>query len=171
MSHIFLIGFMGAGKTTVAGLLSARLGRPEVDLDAVIEARAGTSVRDIFETEGEPAFRIAESAALESLSQAEPSVVACGGGVVLRDENRATLKRLGTVVYLKVSPGETLARVGADDTRPLLAGGGGVLAATRLLDARESLYEVVADVTVDTVGKTPEAVADEVASALERLGE
>jgi len=169
MSHIFLVGFMGAGKTTVARLLAERLDRPCVDVDEIIEAESGRSVREIFEDEGEPAFRALESRALLSLQTAEPSVVACGGGIVTRDENRSALKRLGCVVYLKVSAGETLARVGADGTRPLLSGPGGVLAATSLLEARESLYAAVADISIDTVGLSAEQVADEVASAIEGL--
>jgi len=169
MSHIFLVGFMGAGKTTVARLLAERLDRPCVDVDEIIEAESGRSVREIFEDEGEPAFRALESRALLSLQTAEPSVVACGGGIVTRDENRSALKRLGCVVYLKVSAGETLARVGADGTRPLLSGPGGVLAATSLLEARESLYAAVADISIDTVGLSAEQVADQVASAIEGL--
>jgi len=167
MSHIFLVGFMGAGKTTVARLLAERLDRPCIDVDEIIEAETGRSVREIFEAEGESAFRALESAALLSLQKAQPSVVACGGGIVTRDENRSVLKRLGCVVYLKVSAGETLARVGADGTRPLLSGPGGVLAATSLLEARESLYAAVADISVDTVGLSAEQVADQVASAIE----
>jgi shikimate kinase len=170
MSHLFLVGFMGAGKSTVARLLAERLGRPFVDLDEVIEASAGGSVRGIFEERGEDAFRELESEALNSLESAEPSVVACGGGIVVRDANRSELKRLGHVVYLKVSAGETLARVGADGTRPLLSGPSGVLAATRLLEARESLYAAVADVSIDTVGRTAEQVAAQVATAIEGLG-
>ena len=169
MSHIFLVGFMGAGKTTVARLLAKRLDRPCVDVDEIIEAAMGRSVREIFEDEGESAFRALESEALLSLQTAEPSVVACGGGIVTRDENRSVLKRLGCVVYLKVSAGETLARVGADGTRPLLSGPGGVLAATSLLEARESLYAAVADISIDTVGLSAEQVADQVASAIEGL--
>jgi shikimate kinase len=166
MSHVFLIGFMGAGKSTVSRLVADKLGRPCIDLDDAIESAAGRSVREIFEDVGETEFRELESAQLSALVGAEPSVVACGGGIVVRDENRSALKRMGLVVYLKVSAGETLARVGADGTRPLLSGPGGVIAATRLLEARESLYTAVADVIVDTVGRTPEDVASTVVSAI-----
>jgi len=170
MSHVFLIGFMGAGKTTVARLVSEALGRPCIDLDDVVAQRAGRSVREIFEEQGEASFREIESAQLEALSDAPPSVVACGGGIVVRDANRSALKRMGFVVYLKVSAGETLARVGGDGTRPLLAGPGGAIAATRLLDARESLYAATADITVDTVGRSPQNVAEIVVTAIEKAG-
>ena len=167
MRHVFLIGFMGAGKSTVSRIVADRLGMPCLDLDEAIEASVGRSVSEIFEDAGEDAFRERESAELEVLQHAEPTVVACGGGIVVRDANRSALKRLGTVVYLKVSAGETLARVGADGTRPLLSGPGGVIAATRLLEARESLYSAVADVAVDTVGRSPEDVADLIVHAIE----
>lgn len=170
MSHVFLVGFMGAGKTTVARLVSRQLGRPMVDLDAAIEAAVGKSVREIFEDVGEDAFRELESAQLVGLSSAEPSVVACGGGIVVRDANRSALKDMGMVVYLRVSAGETLARVGADGTRPLLSGPGGVIAATRLLEARESLYAAVADVAIDTVGRSVDQVAEDVVAAIEERG-
>ncbi len=166
MTHVYLIGFMGAGKSTVGTMVAAELDRPFVDLDARIEAASGRSVREIFEDAGEQAFRAIETSALESLAEEPPSIVACGGGVVLRDANRAFLKRTGLVVYLKVTAAETLARVGADGTRPLLSGPGGALAATALLEARESLYRAVADVTVETVDVEPEAVARIVADTV-----
>lgn len=166
MSHVFLVGFMGAGKSTVSRLVAQRLDRPWIDLDAQVEAVAGRSVREIFEDVGEDAFRELETGQLKSLADADPCVVACGGGIVVRDENRLLLRKLGLVVYLKVSAGETLARVGSDGSRPLLSGPGGVIAATRLLEARESLYSAVADVAVDTVGRAADEVADEVVAAI-----
>ena len=161
MSHVFLIGFMGAGKSTVAELVARRFGRPYVDLDRLVESTDGRTIAQIFAEEGEPAFRLRESAVLRSLADAPPSVVACGGGVVTRGENRAALKAMGTVVYLSVTAEEMIARVGEDPRRPL-AVGGDVLAARALLDSRESLYSAVADIVVDTVGLSPSAVADEV---------
>lgn len=160
--HLFLIGFMGAGKSSVARVVAERLGRPFVDLDAEIERREGTTIPVIFAEQGEDEFRRLETSQLSTLSEREPSVVACGGGIVTRPENRALLSSLGFVVYLKVTVGEALARVGDCATRPLLAGPGGPLAATALLQAREGLYSSAADATVDTVGLAPAEVAEQV---------
>jgi shikimate kinase len=168
--HLFLVGFMGAGKSTVGELVAGRLHRPFVDLDALIESEARTSVAEIFATGGEEGFRELESSALLSLESRDPAVVACGGGIVLRAENRAVLKRLGAVVYLKVTAGEAVARIDDASTRPLLAGSGGSLAATTLLAARESLYTSVADLVVDTMGQTPSQVAEDVVAAYESGG-
>jgi len=166
MSHVFLVGFMGAGKSTVGTLVAQKMGMPFVDLDRTVESADGRAISRIFAEDGEARFRQLEAAALSSLAEAPSSVVACGGGVVTRDENRGVLRSLGTVVYLRVTVEEMLARVGDDPSRPLLAGGGGVLAATALLDARESLYSAVSDVVIDTVDRTPESVADEIVSFL-----
>lgn len=165
--HLFLIGFMGSGKSTVACLVADRLGIPCIDLDAVVEQQQGMDVARIFETRGEDGFRELETKALLDLEQMPSAVVACGGGVVVRPQNRTALGRLGTVVYLRVSAAEALARVGDTSTRPLLSGAGGPIAATALLSARESLYASVSDLEVDTVGRTPDQVADLVLAAIE----
>lgn len=167
MSHIYLIGFMGAGKSTVAQLVADRLGRPCVDLDRRIETESGHTTAEMFAELGEEAFRDLETTALSAVAAEEPSVVACGGGIVLRDANRAILRKTGLVVLLEVTAGEALARIGNGETRPLLAGAGGTIAATQLLSARESLYRSSADVVVDTAGKTPEQVAEEVVRGVE----
>ncbi len=168
--HIFLVGFMGAGKSTVGRVVAQRLARPFVDLDERIEAVAGRTIREIFETDGEEAFRALETAALEALSGEAPSVVACGGGVVIRPENRAVLKRDGVTVYLQVTAGEAIARVGDTGTRPLLSGPGASLAATTLLAARESLYRTAADVTIDTVSRDADEVADMIIDSIGAVG-
>jgi shikimate kinase len=162
MSHLILIGFMGAGKSTVGHLVAEQLGVPFVDVDSLVELQAGRTVHTIFEEDGEQAFRALETAAVESLRTMAPSVVACGGGVVLSDSNRAILKAVGRIIYLRVTAAETLARVGNDSTRPLLSGTGGVLAAGKLLEAREALYSATADAIIDTVDRTPEEVAEQV---------
>jgi len=164
--HVFIVGFMGAGKSTVASLLAARMALPCVDLDDRIAVSAGKPIKTIFAEDGEEAFRSMESSALLGLSDAPASVVACGGGIVLRPMNRAALKRMGVVVYLEVTAGEALARVGDAETRPLLAGSSGTLAATTLLAAREALYRSVADITVDTVGRSPDRIAEKIESLL-----
>lgn len=165
MSHLFLTGFMGAGKSTVGRLVAERLGRPFADTDAVIEEREGMTVSGLFEARAEEGFRAAEHAALEWLASQPPYVIATGGGVVLRPDNRMLLKRAGTVVYLSVTPEEALARLGDAGDRPLLAGGG-LGAARSILEARLSLYRATADHVVETTGRTPAEVADAVVATL-----
>lgn len=169
MSHILLIGFMGSGKSTVGRILADSVGIPFVDLDEQVEQAAGVSVSQLFADGGEERFRTLESEMLAAMAKHPPSVVACGGGVVVRDENRAVLRSLGRVVYLRVSAGEAVARIGDTSTRPLLSGAGAALAATSLLTARESLYSAVADIVVQTEGRTPEEVAHVVSEKLEAL--
>lgn len=166
MSHLFITGFMGAGKSTVGRLLAERLGRPFADTDAVIERREGMTVPELFRSRGEEGFRAAEHAALEWLATQEPHVIATGGGVILRPDNQALLKRAGTVVYLSVTPEEALARLGDAADRPLLAGGG-LGAARAILDARLALYRTTADHVVETTGRTPAEVAEAVIASLQ----
>jgi len=163
--HVFIIGFMGAGKSTVGRVVADTLGLGFVDLDERIVAAEGRDVVAIFEHGGEARFRAAETAALAALADEAPSVVACGGGIVLDDGNRALLKRLGTVVYLEVGAEEAMARIGDTSGRPLLAGGG-LAMATSILRSRVALYEATADRVVATAGKTPAEVATAVVDAL-----
>lgn len=169
MRHVFLIGFMGSGKTTVGRLLAERLGMSCIDLDARIEQQAGMTISQIFELGGEPLFRDRESSVLRALDGEEPCVVACGGGVVLKDANRAFLHEQGIVVYLRVTAGEALARLAGDGSRPLLAGDAVSMAPT-LLAARERLYSETATFTVDTVGLAPDAVVSRVFDQLRVMG-
>lgn len=165
MSHLFLTGFMGAGKSSVGRALAERLGRPFVDLDAEIERREGESVSSVFRTRGESGFRDAEHAALAELADRPDSVIATGGGVVLREDNQCLLKELGTVVYLAVTPEEAMARLGDAGDRPLLVGGG-LAAARSILSARLLLYSATADHVVDTGGLDVSAVVESVAEVL-----
>ncbi len=169
MSHVLLIGFMGAGKSRVGAALAKRLGMRFVDLDRAIEAQEGARVAEIFAAGGEAAFRDAEHAALLALEESEPAVVACGGGIIVRDENRPVLKRLGTVVYLSVSAEEALARIGDTSGRPLLAGDAARMA-PQILGARLSLYRAAADFIVDTDGLSPDEVLAEVLTVLRDAG-
>lgn len=165
MSHVFLIGFMGAGKSTVGTLLSERLGVPLIDLDAMIEQQTGRSVSEIFAGEGEAAFRELEQAALSAACAGPDAVIACGGGVVLRDENRARMRACGTVVLLSVSAEEAVARIGDTSGRPLLSGDSARMART-ILHARLALYRATAHHVVDTAGRSVSQVADEIAAAI-----
>ena len=154
---------MGSGKTTVARIAAERLGRRVIDSDAVIEAATGRTVREIFATDGEDAFREFESAALlDALATPEPAVIAAAGGVVLRAENRAALKHANAkVVWLCASPALLVERVTSGAHRPLLDDDpAGTL--QRMHAAREQLYREVADAIVLVDNRTPADVAEAV---------
>ena len=147
-----LVGLMGSGKTTVGRRLAARLGRHFVDADAALEEVADRTIAEIFEQDGEDGFRDLEADVFEELLEhREPCVIAAGGGLVVRPENRARLRRPGvTVVLLEASPAFLASRVANRPHRPLLDGNASpreVLA--RLHDERAPLYAEVADLTID----------------------
>lgn len=153
---------MGTGKTTVGRGLARRLGRPFVDSDQQVEARTGRTVREIFEADGEPAFRVLESEALaDALASSSPTVVAAAGGTVLSEANRARMRTAGTVIWLRTEPDELVGRVRSGGHRPLLADDPATVL-RELHDARRALYEEVADHVVDTSGRGPEDVLAEI---------
>jgi shikimate kinase len=153
--HVVLVGLMGVGKSTVARSLGQRLGRPVVDSDAVIESQTGRTVRQIFEAEGEEAFRTLETAALvDALASDVPLVIAAAGGVVLRAENREALRASGAkVVWLSADVDTLIVRVRGGQHRPALDGDpAGTL--RRMHETREPLYREVADVIVSVDGRS-----------------
>jgi shikimate kinase len=162
-SLLFLVGYRGTGKSTVARLLAGRLGWGWVDADAALEARHGRTVRWIFAEEGEAGFRAKEAALLEELCRLQRHVIATGGGVVLRADNRERLRAAGAVVWLTADARTIWQRLQADATtaerRPALTVGG-LAEVEELLRVREPWYRGCADWTVDTAGRTPEEVAD-----------
>lgn len=166
MSHVFLVGFMGAGKSTVGRRLATLLDMPFVDLDEVVAKAAGSSIPEIFAASGEDGFRSLEREALSAVVAGGDAVVACGGGIVTRPENVEALSAAGTVVYLRTTAEETVSRVSDLASRPLLAGPNATAEASRLLAERSALYEQAADIQVDTVGSTPAAVAASIVTAL-----
>ncbi|PVG82885.1 shikimate kinase [Nocardioides gansuensis] len=162
--RVVLVGPMGAGKTTVAGLLGDAWGLPVRDTDADIEARTGRSVSDIFVEDGEDHFRALEREAVAEALATHPGVLALGGGAVLAEETRARLAG-HEVVFLRVGLTDAVKRVGLGVGRPLLLGN--VRSRVKvLLDERTPVYESVATLVVDTDGRSPDEVAAEILEAL-----
>jgi len=149
-TNIYLVGMMGAGKTTVGRQLAKRLGRAFIDADHEIEARAGVPIPTIFELEGEVGFRRRESAVIEDLARERSLVVATGGGVVMSPDNRAALAASGFVVYLNVPVNVLFDRTRRDRNRPLLQveNPRGRIEALHAL--RDPLYREIADLVIDS---------------------
>jgi len=165
-----LIGFMATGKTTVGRVVAERLERKFLDLDQLIEEGAGMKIPDLFRTQGEPAFRKAEAAALGNALKMDGVVLATGGGAACREDNLQAMLAAGYVVALSAPPAEVLKRTGGASGRPLLDSAADPLAeAQRLLAAREPFY-LRAHLRIDTVGKTPQDVAAEIVAAVRQEG-
>ena len=167
---IALVGLSGTGKSTVGRLAAARLGWPLLDTDAVVVEAAGRSVAQVFAEDGEARFRELEAAALRTALAAAPCVVATGGGVVLRDENRALLRERAYVIWLDAPTLALLARLGAqDEPRPLLDGDDRTARLEALRAAREELYASVADLRIDTGRRRIEVVCEQVVGEVEQI--
>jgi shikimate kinase len=165
--NIYLVGMMGAGKTTVGRALARRLKLRFVDSDHEIEARCGVKIPVVFEIEGEAGFRAREVQAIAELTALDGIVLATGGGVVLDADNRRALAAHGTVVYLRATPEHLYERVRQDRNRPLLAGGDPLERLRELYRTRDPLYREVADVVIDTGRQSVQALAR---ALLEQLG-
>lgn len=164
---VFLVGFMGAGKTSTARKLARHAGVAALDMDVLIERRYGMEVRDLFAKIGEPGFRKIETDVLRELAAGEPLLVSCGGGVVVTPENRKILIDQGYVVYLKVTAAEAASRITNFSTRPLFSD---LARAEKLAEERLPLYEEVADITIDTAGRGSGSIAREAFTLLKREG-
>jgi shikimate kinase len=156
--HLYLAGYRGSGKSTVGRVIAEKVGRPWIDLDDEIETTQGRSIRDIFADGGEAIFRDLEEAALASVASRSPAVISLGGGAVLRDSNRRQIADSGVCVWLQIDAQTALNRLTADLTtaerRPALTTLPPRQEVESLLAMREPLYRQVADVRVDTVGRT-----------------
>lgn len=165
---VYLVGMMGAGKSTVGRLLARRLKLRFLDCDDEIERRCGVKIPLIFEIEGEAGFRARESEALADLTMLQGIVLATGGGAVLSADNRRRLAAHGTVIYLRARPEDLYGRVRHDRSRPLLASADPLARLRELHTERDPLYASVADLVIDTGRQTVQALARELAA---RLGE
>jgi shikimate kinase len=156
-----LVGFMGAGKTTVGRILAGTLGQPFVDSDVLIEQRLGREIRDIFAAEGEAYFREIEHATVAELVRGPGAVVALGGGAA-EDRRTREVLRGASVIYLRVGYDEALSRVRSDELRPMLRRPD----LEEVYQRRLLVYEEISGLTIDTDGRPPDAVAAEVLAKL-----
>lgn len=169
--NLFLVGPMGAGKSTIGRQLAEELRLDFYDTDQVIEERTGADIGWIFDVEGEEGFRARESKVIDELTQLKSIVLATGGGAILAPENRSRLAARGTVVYLKTSLEQQMERTNRDKRRPLIQNGGASddkeAELKELMLERGPMYEEIADVVVETDGRTVRSVAAEVVKSLE----
>lgn len=164
MKNIYLIGFMGTGKSTVAKELIARVHAKGVEMDQLIEDQQNMAITDIFVQYGEAHFRDLETELLRSLGTEENLVVSCGGGAVLRDENAALMKEHGCIVLLTATPETIYERVKGSQNRPVLNGNMNVNYIRELMEKRRARYESVADIKVATDGKDVSTICEEILS-------
>jgi shikimate kinase len=165
--NIFLVGMMGAGKTSVGRVLAKHLNKVFYDSDQVIEQRTGVRIPVIFEIEGEPGFRHRESMVLDELTALDGIVLATGGGAVLAPQNRERLQTRGTVVYLRASVKDLLNRTRHDKNRPLLQTADPRARLNELFDIRDPLYREIAHVTIDTGSQSLTTLMNRLNYALE----
>lgn len=163
---LFLIGFMGAGKSSVAAALGKALKREVLEMDQCISEQEKMSIPEIFAQKGEAYFRQCETQLLRDCANREPQVISCGGGVPMRQENVEAMRACGTVVLLTARPEVILERVKDDHNRPLLEGHKDVPYISGLMEQRRPHYEAAADLTVDTSDLTIQEVCREI---LERI--
>ena len=162
MKNLFLIGFMGTGKSTIAKFLNRNYGMEMLDMDEAIEESEGMAISDIFKEKGESYFRDLETELILQLKEKENTVISCGGGVVLRPENVQGMKESGKVIVLTASPETILERVSRNDKRPLLNGHKNIEDISKMMEDRRPRYEVAADVVINVDGKSVEDICKEI---------
>ena len=159
--NIFLIGFMGCGKSTMAKLFSEKTGAKLIEMDETIEAETGMSINQIFETYGEEYFRDLESRLITRIAEEGGAIVSCGGGAILRLENVDNMKKNGKIVYLSAKPETIFQRVRHSTNRPLLNGNMNIEYIASLMEKRLPRYQAAADITIRVDQKEKREILDE----------
>lgn len=167
--NIALIGFMGAGKSTVSHYLKDMLAMEEIETDAMIVQSEGMEITDIFAKYGEPYFRNCESNAIIELQNCRQKIISCGGGAVMREENVENLKKSSRIVLLTATPETTLERVKDSTERPILNGNMNVEYIAGLMEKRRAKYEAAADIIIATDGRTVEQICEELIRKLSEM--
>lgn len=165
-NNIFLIGFMGSGKSTIGRFLQKELNMELVEMDARIVEEQGMSINDIFAEKGEDYFRDLESRLVLELNSEGNTIVSCGGGVVIRPENVENMKKNGKIVFLSATPDTIYERVKNSTERPILNGHMNVEYIAGLMEKRRALYENAADIRIETDGKTKDEICKEIIDKL-----
>lgn len=160
--NIVLIGFMGAGKSTIAGMMHEAFSMEVIEMDQVIVSQQGISIPEIFEKYGEEYFRDLETKLLIDMQARQNVIISCGGGVALRERNVKEMKKNGRVVFLTASPETILGRVQDNDDRPLLNGHKNVEYISQMMEKRRPKYEAAADIVVSTDGKSAYDICREI---------
>jgi len=162
MKNLFLIGFMGTGKSTIAKFLNRNYGMEMLDMDEAIEESEGMAISGIFKEKGETYFRYLETELILQLKEKENTVISCGGGAVLRPENVRGMKESGKVILLTATPETILERVSRNDKRPLLNGHKNIEDISKMMEDRRPRYEAAADVVINVDGKSVEEICKEI---------
>lgn len=164
--NIYLIGFMGCGKSTVSAAMYSQYGMDIVEMDQIITVREGMSINEIFRIYGEPYFREIETKLLVELQSEQNKIVSCGGGVPMKEQNVQEMKKNGKIVLLTAKPETILERVKASHDRPLLENNKNAAFIAELMEKRQEKYEAAADIIVETDGKSAEKICEEIINRL-----
>lgn len=167
--NIFLVGFMGAGKSTVSSYLKNTFSMDVIEMDEIIAKRNGMSISEIFELHGEQYFRNEETELLRECQNKKNQIISCGGGVAMRQVNVDEMRKSGTIVLLTASPETILERVQSSHDRPLLENNKTIEHITSLMQAREQAYQDAADIIVNTDGKSVFEICEEIVNKVQPL--
>lgn len=171
MKNIFLIGYMGTGKSTVAAYMAKKHDMEVLEMDEMIVEREGRSISDIFAKCGEDYFRDVETKLLGEICLQNNRVVSCGGGVVLRSQNVEQMKKGGYIILLSATPETILERVKDDNSRPLLQGNKTTAFISEMMEKRRQKYESAADIVIQTDGKQVSDICNEIFEQIRKKGE